>query len=185
MPPENLHITVLEIAHSLTPEKLAAVLSQLSPEVIEKVTDYASVHHPRLIKPMINYDDGALVLKFLPSAKDEYTYLHLRRDLFDIVQEAGVTLASRYASPSAHLTIGRFVVKDEDVVKPGAMAQYVAELEAINRWLQAEYWPVAGEDLSKHAGQWQIGEGKGLHLVGGRVWYGTGNTVRMGRAASI
>ncbi len=38
---------------------------------------------------------------------DEYTYHHLRRDIFDIAREAGVDVGSRYVVPSAHITLGR------------------------------------------------------------------------------
>lgn len=172
-----MHITVLEIAHTLPYEQISAIVDRLPQNLVKSATDFALNHRTTLLKPKLCYDDGALTLTFVPAVED-YTYLHLRRDLFNLFLEAGVKMESRYAMPSAHLTIGRFVSPAEKN-SPSAVKKWVELLDEINVWLEAEYWPKEGQEAKKD-GQWQPGEGVGLHLVKGRVWYGTGETVRLG-----
>lgn len=177
IPTEHMHITVLEIAHSLPYEQISAIVDRFPQDLVKTATDYTLTHRTTLLKPKLTYDEGALTLTFLPAVED-YTYLHLRRDLLNLFRAAGVKLESRYAMPSAHLTIGRFVTPAEKNL-PSAMKKWVELLDEINDWLEADYWPKEGQEAKKD-GHWQPGEGMGLHLVKGRVWYGTGETVRLG-----
>ena len=130
MPLQNLHLTALELTHSLTQPEIDAIIIHLGNSTAETMTDYTFSHRARLIKPMISYDGAALALSFLPAAgellpceksesevrtqeDDNFTYHHLRRDLFNIASKTGVSIDSRYVVPSSHITIGRFLTQDD------------------------------------------------------------------------
>lgn len=173
MPQESLHMTALEIAHSLSAPEIEALVEQIRPHM-ETITDFTLTHHPRLVKPVLNFDAQALALSWLPAATgregDQYTYHHLRRDLFSLAAKTGVEVASRYVIPSAHLTIGRFIAKDDVPDGDGEkVARLVAKIEEINAWLGE-----CGEE-------WVVGEECGLDFRKGPLWYGAGETVRLGR----
>ena len=199
MPLDNLHMTALEITHSLTKEEIQKLLDPLLPNISE-ITDYTLGHRARLVKPMLSYDSAAIALSFLPAAgeglhdgrtlpDDKYTYHHLRRDLYEICMKGGVTIASRYTVPSAHLTIGRFVTQ-EDVSKadqagssepdPHKLERWIKAIEHINSWLRNEYWP-ASSGIIGTGGEWIVGKERGLDCRKGTLWYGGGETVRLGK----
>lgn len=183
MPPEDLHLTILEITHSKKAEEIEALRKQIAP-VADEVVNYAKVptHRARLIKPLIGFDASALALSFVPAAgnDDSFSYHHLRRDVFSTVSGAGVKVDSRYVVPSAHLTIGRFIMQDEFVKEDGSVDEakmeiFIQTIEEVNEWLQAEYW---GEDVSaRGSGEWTVGDGDGIVLRWGTVWYGGGQTM--------
>jgi hypothetical protein len=159
---------------------------------------------------MLSYDASALALSLLPAAgeahpstrsseADDYTYHHLRRDIYSLCTNAGVTIGSRYTVPSAHLTIARFVTQDDILTKEAPTAQadtakdggqggvdrgkvrnLVERIEEINAWLEREYWP-RGEEEIRAGGEWVVGEEKGLDCRRGTLWYGGGETVRLGK----
>jgi hypothetical protein len=131
------------------------------------------------------------------ASDDVYTYHHLRRDLYAMTHSAGITIESRYVVPSAHITIGRFLTQtDHD--SPEKMKTWVREIETVNEWLEGEIWPrVTGRgeegregkdgeygrqgEWIPDSGAWVVGEGKGLDLRKGVLWYGGGETVRLGK----
>ena len=191
MPPRSLHMTAMEITHSLTAQEIEALVEKLQPHVAE-IADFTFAHRARLVKPMVSYDAQALALSFLPACgeghgtldEDAYTYHHLRRDLFTSIQAKGITVASRYVTPSAHLTIGRFITRrdtetDGGEVDHAKMEKLVATIEEINQRLQMEYWPKDG--TNKEGGEWIVGEEKGLECRKGRLWYGGGERVCLGK----
>ena len=191
MPPPNLHMTALEITHSLTASEIDALVNQMLPGVPD-IVDYTLGHRARLVKPLLSYDAQALALSYLPAAgepgrsaqADAYSYHHLRRDLYAKAAATGVKVASRYVIPSAHLTIGRFIMKRdfetaEGDVDHAKVERLIETIESINSWLQAEYWPQ--EDGIKDGGEWLVGEEKGLEYRKGALWYGSGGeTVALG-----
>jgi len=203
MPLDRLHITAMEVTHSKTAEEIDRLVNVLKPN-FQLIADYPSLHRARLIKPMISYDAAALALSFVPAAgenpgrgrkveEDDYTYHHLRRDLYTLITKAGVEVGSRYVVPSAHLTIARFNSKNpfgDDPLDASAgldmkkRKHWISEIEMINKWLEAEYWP----DRSGHEGEGIMpggefipGEEKGLDFRKGRLWYGGGETVYLGK----
>ena len=192
MPPSNLHMTAIEVTHSLTVEQINSLVEKLLPEV-PAIADYTFNHRARLVKPMVSYDAQALALSLLPatgegsksSDEDKYTYHHLRRDLFAKIQAAGLRVASRYVTPSAHLTIGRFITKKDFETADGKVdnvkvEKLVATIEDINEWLQKEFWPKEDGSI-KDGGEWIVGEEKGLDCHKGRLWYGGGDRVHLGK----
>lgn len=198
MPIERLHLTALELTHSLTYAEINTIISALGSEAYTKMTDYPRLHRARLIKPTLSYDGAALALSFLPAAgenlpritpsspipttrikqEDNYTYHHLRRDLFNLAKETGVQIDSRYVVPSSHITICRFLTQEDHDSKE-KMEKWMGKIEEINGWLEREYWQGEGEerDLGK---EWVVGTEKGLDFRKGMLWYGGGETVRLG-----
>ena len=203
MPLANLHLTALEITHSLPAAELASIISALGPDTITKMTDFTYTHRARLIKPMLSYDGAALALSFLPAAgeglpshshpqeqheasssgrskpDDDFTYHHLRRDLFNIARASGVSIDSRYVVPSSHITVARFLTQD-DHDTPEKMAAWIAKIEELNAWLEKEYWP-KGQTERMALGEWIVGQERGLDCRAGTLWYGGGETVRIGK----
>jgi hypothetical protein len=191
-----MHLTALEITHSLTNPEIHAIIAAIGPAVIEQVTDYTFTHRARLVKPTVSYDNSALALSFLPAAgeglpspspsrtkeADKYTYHHLRRDLFNIASATGVKIESRYVVPSSHITLGRFL-HQEDHDTPEKMKRWIETIEEINAWLEREYWPRQGDERGS-AGEWVVGQEKGLEAREGTLWYGGGNTIRLGKGFS-
>ncbi|KIV95347.1 hypothetical protein PV10_03014 [Exophiala mesophila] len=208
MPPDCLHMTVLEIAQSLTPQELQAVENTISPAVTT-LASYHMTHRTRLVKPKLSYDDAAIALTFVPAAgeptnivsvedsksdvcNDEYTYLHLRRDLIRVCHAKGVQIGARYATTSCHLTIARFLGDEDFAAKKASHSQgegrldhekvvnWVEMLDAINVRLEREFWPKVGRVMPFGAGEWLVGSERGLDVRRGRLWYGGGETWEAG-----
>ncbi|KAK8102679.1 hypothetical protein PG984_015825 [Apiospora sp. TS-2023a] len=195
MPTYRMHITTLELAFSRTPEEIDAIVQSLRP-AIPKVASYTYRHRARLVKPMISYDLSAFALSFLPACGepvvspppaapgttepveqgDQYTYHHLRRDMWNQAKDAGMEIDSRYIVPSAHITLGRYLT-DKDHATPEQRQKWVAAIDEINQWLEAKVWDTAEAGL---LGEWIVGQEKGLDIRVGTLWYGGGRTVLLG-----
>jgi hypothetical protein len=197
MPVDNLHMTAMEVAHSLTAEEIDSLVKALLP----KSKDIADLSkRARLIKPMLSYDSAALALSFVPAAgedlihgrtapDDHYTYHHFRRDLYAAITAAGVNVGSRYVVPSAHLTIARFnspnvfggdPMDAEVTLDMKKRKHWIHEIELINDWLGNEFWPQDDHPI-KAGGEWIVGEEKGLDFRKGTLWYGGGETIYLGK----
>lgn len=197
MPPHRLHMTALEIVHSKTPEETAELVTMLRP-ALSHLTNYTHTHRSRLVKPMISYDLSAFALSFLPAAGepstspppwspdtaapedvvqgDEFTYHHVRREVFDGVQGSGVSIGSRYQVPSAHVTLGRYLTHS-DYDTPEKRRAWVDAIDEINEWLEKEVWDVAEGEF---CGEWVVGHERGLDARCGQLWYGEGRTIMTG-----
>lgn len=194
MPLNNLHITVMEVIHSLTEPEMEDIVSTLLRDgAAEEIANTTFRRQTRLIKPMISYDTAAMALSFVPAAgegrdsisDDTYTYHHLRRDIFDGVKAAGFPPASRYAVPSAHLTIGRFITQDgfqdgAGQVDRARVKEVMDMIDHLNARLQAQYWPTEDGKIPV-GGDWTVGQEKGLDFRKGRLWYGGGQTIVLGK----
>lgn len=196
MPRDCQHITALEVTHSKTAEEIQKLVDQMR-EKVPPITDYTCKHRVRLIKPTIGYDASALALSFVPAAgeglhsgrteeNDKFTYHHLRRDLFGLVQDTGVTVDSRYVVPSSHLTIGRFITTEdfadhEGSPDPAKMATFIKKIEEINAWLEKEFWPEHNDGKIPDGGEFNLGEETGLDFRMGTLWYGGGKSVHRGK----
>ncbi len=201
MPLNCLHMTAMEITHSLTALEIEDLV-QVMHSKIPEITDYTFTHRSRLIRPMLSYDSAAIALSFVPAAgegvredpaesSDSYTYHHLRQDLYELCSSTGVTIASRYVVPSSHLTIARFVTQkdilkrgDENVPDPTKLKKLIDKLEEANTWLQEEFWP-ADDHKIREGGQWIVGEENGLECRKGTLWYGGGEKIRLGKGFEI
>ena len=200
MPLDNLHMTALEMTHSKTAEEIAKIVEQMQSSIPE-ITDFTMKHRTRLIKPMVSYDHAAIALSYVPAAgdvvdpfrnpeEDEYTYHHLRRDLYDLCQGTGAKVDSRYVVPSSHLTIGRFITsrdtskepfeESNPVSDPEKLRLFIQKIEEINKRLQTVYWGSEEYQTLANGGEWIVGEAKGLDNRYGTLWYGGGTTIRLG-----
>ncbi|GAB1316219.1 hypothetical protein MFIFM68171_06429 [Madurella fahalii] len=204
MPPHRMHMTTLEIAHSQTPEAIASLVSSLRP-AIHRLTSLPFTRRARLVKPLLSYDTSAIAVSFLPASGEEvlspaptpphredimhpglpgvntaesdgYTYHHLRRDVFNVAQETGVAIGSRYVVPSAHITLARFLAQD-DHATPELRERWIRTIEDINKWLEKEVWGVQDGEF---IGEWIVGQERGLDARNGALWYGGGRTIMMG-----
>jgi hypothetical protein len=201
MPTPDMHTTVMEVAHSRTAPEIEAILDSGAQAIAPELVKLTHEHHaPRLIKPMLGYDAAAIALTFAPAAgeclanrkrtfvDDEYTYHHLRRDVYVMCTEAGVPIESRYALPSAHITLARFVSKvdmerEEGIgSEPRKIKRLIETIEDINDWLRREYWPSESDIdcMIKDGGEWIVGKEQGLIVQAGKVWYGGGSAVAVG-----
>lgn len=196
MPLDRLHITTLEVIHSTTESNMESIVSTLLRDgVAERIANYTATHRARLIKPMISFDTAAMALSFVPAAgegladgdatSDAYTYHHLRRDVYSEVRKAEVIPAQRYVVPSAHLTVARFITQegfkdDRGQVDHYRVRQLVDKIDSLNDRLRAQFWPTEAGQIPK-GGEWIVGQEKGLDFRKGRLWYGGGETVLLGR----
>lgn len=195
MPPDCLHTTVLEVAHSLPEEQIASLVESLqsSKQITPKqISQYATHHQSRLVKPMVSFDSSALALSFVPAINETldgsgdenyYSYHHLRRDVFDMVRQAKIHVASRYMVPSAHITIARFI-NHNGFLKDGVgsfdkerVKSFIDRVEDINQRL---------ESIPAQQGvEWVIGKEQGLVIRRGRLWYGGGEDMQFDKDTQI
>ena len=188
-------MTTLELLHSGTEADISTLVALLASQ-LERITDYPSTHPTRLVKPMIAFDTSAFAISFLPAAGEyhasldsSYTIHHLRKDLYHLCEEAGVEAAPRYVVPSAHITIGRFLShttfqtmrNGKLIMDKKKIAHWLDTVQALNLWLQKEYWPKDGNQVPA-GGQWTIGSENGLECRGGTCWYGGGSCKHKGKA---
>ena len=193
VPASNLHMTTLEIAHSLTEVEISAQVALLEAR-LEEITNFTLSHPARLVQPMVSFDSSAVALSFVPaarlssaSAQNSYTYHHLRRDLHSLCEDTGAAVRSRYIVPSAHLTIARFVTNNDFVqngdhkpLSPQRLELWLKRIENVNQWLEETYWTDSDDNIPS-GGEWIVGSEKGLECCIGTLWYGDGITVRLGK----
>jgi hypothetical protein len=110
------------------------------------------------------------------------TYLHLRRDLVNFCQELNIEVNARYATTSCHLTVARLITAEDHCSggnpDPAAMATWVSAIEEMNELLVKEHWPREG--IAPEAGNWIVGQQRGLDIREGTLWYGGGQSVEVG-----
>jgi hypothetical protein len=192
---DTLHMTAMEITHSRTADEITQIVSAIQTSV-HGIVNYTYNHRARLVKPMLSFDSSAIALSFVPASgeylsdgrtleDDNYTYSHLRRDLFSECTKAGAVIRSRYIVETSHLTIARFVSEkdfqnSEGRLEPSKVARLMSVIEEINEWLEKEYWP---DNLGsvREGGQWIVGQERGLDMETGTLWYGDGNRVDIGK----
>lgn len=170
--PADLHMTVLEIAHSGPAEAVDAVIDGLANAGARDAVRLGA-QPARLVRPLLSIDDAAVALTFVPAAAGGgYSYHHLRRDAWERVRAAGAGVASRYVVPSAHITVARFVGQTDHEDRE-RMQRWIEGLETANEWLRHT-------DV-----EWGVGAETGLVLRKGRVWYGGGETVAQGEPVRV
>ncbi|KAJ5591664.1 uncharacterized protein N7459_002033 [Penicillium hispanicum] len=195
-PADHLHMTTLEMVSSRTASEVDGVAALLQEKLpIHDIVDYTLTHRARLVRPVVSYDAAAMALSFVPAAgettsqpggaaNDNYSYHHLRRDLWDIAAQSGHRLASRYNVPSAHVTIARFAVppgleKGKEVESLiNRKSAVVEKIEDINQELRSSDWQRFG---NSSRGEWIIGQERGLELNKGQSWFGKGEAVLIGK----
>ncbi|KAF7798307.1 hypothetical protein EIP86_009528 [Pleurotus ostreatoroseus] len=173
-PPDAQHMTVFEIASGLTAPALRPVIDALRPHAAALTSPYlacapssasAAKTAPALDTPTLNVDLSGIALSFLPAASNAGegtrapSILDLRAAMWDTAARAGVLAAPRYALPSAHVTVGRFV-SHKGGEGPGMERKaWVRLLDEINGELEG--WK----------GVWRVEK---MVLRGEVSWYGGG-----------
>ncbi|KAJ5258178.1 Ribosomal protein L44e [Penicillium chrysogenum] len=188
VPPHHLHMTTLEIRSALTGPEIDEIAASLQMSgLVAELANYTLTHRARLVKPIISYDTSAIALSFVPAAgeedrnvysgkDDQFTYHHLRSDLYNIVTQSGCPIAARYTVPSAHITIARFIAPSDP--KKGESdspkefekeaSRLIDKIDDLNHELRSNVWKRLGDPCQ---GQWVIGHEKGLELMKGRTCY--------------
>ncbi|KAJ6014950.1 Ribosomal protein L44e [Penicillium herquei] len=177
-PQENLHMTTCEMISAQSASKMDEVVSLLQKKLpLQRIASYTVIKNPRLVRPIVSYDDTAFALSFVPAAendKDDFTYHHLRRDIWHFASTwSDYRFESRYNVPSAHLTMARFAVppgadKSEKLDDLCARtAAIVEKIEDINQQLTSNDW---GRFGSSSRGEWILGHERGLEVNKGRSW---------------
>lgn len=193
-----MHLTALEISHSKTPSQISDLVTSLRPHAAA-LADYTLTHRARLVRPLVTYDLSGVALSFLPAAGepllspppisagsrvsdgevvggDGYTYHHLRHELSSALGAAGVGVEARYQVPSAHVTLARYLSR-EDHEAPEQREAWVRAIEHLNVWLEREVWDISD---GQFIGEWIVGQERGLDLRCGTVWYGGGRSIIAG-----
>ncbi|KAJ5730295.1 Ribosomal protein L44e [Penicillium malachiteum] len=184
-PQEDLHMTTCEMLSSQSASKMDEVVPLLEKKLpLQRIASYTVIQNPRLVRPIVSYDDTAFALSFIPAAesdKDDFTYHHLRRNIWHFASTwSDYRFESRYNVPSAHLTMARFAVppgadKSEKLDDLCARtAAIVEKIENINQQLTSNDW---GRFGSFSRGEWILGHERGLEVNKGRSWYGKGEAL--------
>ncbi|RPA99616.1 hypothetical protein L873DRAFT_896606 [Choiromyces venosus 120613-1] len=173
MPRDKLHLTALELSHSKPYGEINNSISLLRPHLPSILSLQTKPQHRNvLVKPRLSFDAAALAISFVPAGDCEYSCQHLRRDLHNLVAASGMEINSRYALPSAHITVGRFITGRNHYPAEGgvSMEKWIGRIGEINDWL---------ENVEV---RWTVGEEAGMVCRAGRLWYGDGETVMVGEA---
>lgn len=175
-PPENVHMTILEIIPGQMAEGLAPYVRGIEGAAKQIAGMPAEgARRCRLVRPRVMVDRRAAAVNWVPGAEGTgSTYHHLRRDMYEATR-AHVQVQSRYVVPSSHLTIGRFVegggadvLAEDGTVKTEKVRELVEVVGEINAWLEG--WE----------GEWWVGQERGTELRKGQSWYGGGESVVVG-----
>lgn len=133
-PSEYLHMTVLEIDNSSTKNRIKEIATVLLPH-IDRIMTIANTG-PELSNPLICFDANAIALSFTSVDRSHIEY---RLELYDSIVACGVDIRPRYHTPSAHITITRFVeeIRNEDLMA------LIAQIKAINGSLVDTKWKIS------------------------------------------
>ncbi|CCT72946.1 uncharacterized protein FFUJ_12844 [Fusarium fujikuroi IMI 58289] len=188
-PQDCLHMTVIVVALSITPKELVDKTIKFKP-CLKKLASIFHGQQIRLVKPKLSFNEGGVALSFVPAADEEtqdsrtkttdYTYLHLRRDIFALCSEKGVDAETQKGATACHITLARFITQ-EDHSRNGnpsqeAMAFWVTGIEEINEMLAQKYWPHEGS-VPPDSGSWVIDGRRSLDIRAGTIWYGGGQSL--------
>lgn len=175
IPAEDMHLSVVEIAHRHTVPFLREVSSFIGDEMLGTLLSVPSTRQPPvLIKPMLLFDKSGVALSFVPAVA-ENTYHHLRTQLHTMLLVMGMAIDTCYTAPIAHITIARFVEDtlfssyvDSPKTREEQVHAWVDLISAVNRDLRRKYWGEGGE-----AGlQWAVGKELGLEAQLGYIKFG-------------
>jgi 2'-5' RNA ligase len=102
-PPSDLHLTLIEICHSRTPEDVRRIASIVGPE-INRIAAMASL--PTVDSPMLVFDSHAVALNFLPT---DDALQNARQSILEGLVNTGISVDSRHETKSAHVTLMRYI----------------------------------------------------------------------------
>lgn len=102
-PPSDLHLTLVEICHSRTPEDALRIAGVVGPE-IRRLAAITSL--PKVDSPMLVFDSHAVALNFLPT--DE-ALQNARQSIREGLVNIGISTDARHETKSAHVTLMRYI----------------------------------------------------------------------------
>ena len=133
-PPRDLHLTLVEICHSRTPEEADRIAA-----AVQRVAGSLFDNGPlvELDEPSLVFDRSAAALSFLPC---DGQLQQLRKNTSEYLAGSGITVQSRYAPASAHVTLLRYAAP----LKTGA-PEWVEVLNHCDttlatRWTLSSFW---------------------------------------------
>ncbi|CCE84112.1 Piso0_004715 [Millerozyma farinosa CBS 7064] len=137
-PSSFLHITIQEICFSRPESEVNEIVNRLL-EFEDDLIAFSN-HGPYLCCPQINLDENALALSFVSR---DTSYLKFKKSVYDKLAEIGVPIQQRYYSPSAHITIVRFLkdLSSED------MKRLVHKVIELNETMEDISWKVSNSEL--------------------------------------
>lgn len=133
-PSEYLHMTVLEIDNSSTKNRIKEINNILLPHIDRLMT--ITENGPELDNPLICFDANAIALSFTSVDRSHIKY---RLELYDSIASCGIDIRPRYHTPSAHITITRFV---EDLCAEDLMI-LLDRIKTINSSIVNTRWKVS------------------------------------------
>jgi 2'-5' RNA ligase len=102
-PPSDLHLTLVEICHSRTPEDVFRIASAVGSE-IRRIA--AMTIPPKVDSPMLVFDAHAAALNFLPI---DDALQNARQSIVHELGNIGISIDSRHEARSAHVTLMRYI----------------------------------------------------------------------------
>lgn len=102
-PPADLHLTLVEICHSRTPEDVCRIADVVGPE-ISRIA--ATTSPPKLDSPMLVFDSHAVALNFLPT---DDALQNTRRSILEELSDIEISIDPRHEIKSAHVTLMRYI----------------------------------------------------------------------------
>lgn len=139
LPSSNLHITIQEICFGRPESDVNEVVHKLL-EFEDEILAFSN-NGPYLCRPQINFDENAIALSFVSR---DTSYLKFKKLVYDILAEKGVPIQQRYYSPSAHITIVRFL-KD---LSPEDTKKLVHKVTELNKIMENISWKVSNSELA-------------------------------------
>lgn len=102
-PPSDLHLTLVEICHSRTPEDV----SHIAAAVRSGVSRIAALTPlPKVDSPMLVFDSHAVALNFLPN---DDALQKARQSILEALVSLGISVDARHEAKSAHVTLMRYI----------------------------------------------------------------------------
>jgi len=102
-PPSDLHLTLVEICHSRSPEEANSIAGVVGSE-IRRIA--AMTSPPKVDSPMLVFDSQAVALNFLPT---DDALQDARQSILERLSTLGISTDSRYEIRSAHVTLMRYI----------------------------------------------------------------------------
>ena len=188
VPTTDLHLSILELSHQHTLAHLRAVHALLGPTLVSSMLNLphrdpsafshrasspSAVAAPKLVRPLLVFDQRGLALTFVPAAPaPRRTYHHLRAALQAHALSSGLAIDTCYTTATAHITLARFVGTDAFFDRDGgdgsaAAQRFVDLIHRVNEGLR-----VAWEAGDKDDGSWTVGGEAGLELQLGYLKFG-------------
>jgi len=133
-PPSDLHLTLVEICHSRTPEDVLRIAGVVGPE-ISRIAALASL--PKVDSPMLIFDSHAVALNFLPT---DDALQNARQSILEELMNIGISVDSRHGTKSAHVTLMRYITPLRSAPEEWVRNLLNVPLKPKLEWLLSPVW---------------------------------------------